>query len=180
MLPVTDAQVRLALLNHVVSRFAEAPAQALHAAGLEPGHVARLRRLSAVELGRLASIRDLAIGVKFDAETLNAALRAVAVASEARALEAHFVRHGASTQMMSTLFKMSRKVTLQRRRELAAWRPGGRVRLPDYATRERIFKAWLRIHDPSHRLRYYRLHQAFPHLALAVLEAVVREFEADR
>ena len=51
--------------------------------------------------------------------------------------------------------------------------------LPDYATRERIYQAWRAIADPSPRVRYYRLHQEFQHIPIAVLEAVVREFKAD-
>jgi hypothetical protein len=54
------------------------------------------------------------------------------------------------------------------------------MRLPDYGTRERIYRAWLRIEEPSLRVRYFRLHQAFEQLPIAVLEAVVREFEAAR
>ena len=34
------------------------------------------------------------------------------------------------------------------------------------------------IADPSPRVRYYRLHQMFPHVPIAVLEAVLRGFEA--
>ena len=38
---------------------------------------------------------------------------------------------------------------------------------------------WRAIGDPAPRVRYYRLHQEFQHVPIAVLEAVVREFEAD-
>lgn len=180
MLPLFDAQVRLVLLNHVAVRLAEAESTALHAAGIENEQLAQLRRLSALDLNRLASMRDLTIGVAFDAAGLNAGLRAVALVNEAKALEAYFIRHGASWQMMSALFKIRRKVTLKRRREYGAWRPSGRIRLPVLSTRERIYRAWLAIEDPSLRVRYYRLHQLFPQLSIAVLEAIVREFEAER
>ncbi|HNF78163.1 MAG TPA: STY4526/YPO1902 family pathogenicity island replication protein, partial [Thauera aminoaromatica] len=99
--------------------------------------------------------------------------------NEAKALETYFIRHGASTHLMSALFKLRRKLTLKRRRDIGARRPAGRVPLPDYATRERIYQAWRAIADPSPRVRYYRLHQEFQHIPIAVLEAVVREFEAD-
>ena len=33
--------------------------------------------------------------------------------------------------------------------------------------------------DPAPRIRYYQLHQAFTHLPIAVLEVVIRDFEAD-
>ena len=180
MLPLTDAQIRLVLLNHVAVRLAEAQPGDLHAAGIENEQVARLRQLSALDLSRLASMRDLTIGVAFDAAGLKSGLRTVALVNEANALEAYFIRNGASWQMMNRLFKIRRKITLKRRRECGAWRPSGRLRLPDYAMRERIYRAWLAIGDTNPRGCYYRLHQQFQHLAIAVLEAVVRQFEADR
>jgi hypothetical protein len=115
MLPLLDTQVRLVLLNHVAVRLAEAKPDELHAAGIENEHVARLRQLSALDLNRLATMRDLTIGVSFDAAGLTAGLRTVSLVNEAKALEAYFIRHGASWQMMSALFKIRRKATLRRR-----------------------------------------------------------------
>jgi hypothetical protein len=177
MLPLLDTQIRLVLLNHVAVRLAEAKPDELHAAGIAGEQLARLRQLSALDLNRLATMRDLSIGVSFDAAGLNAGLRNVSLVNEAKALEAYFIRHGASWQMMNTLFKIRRKVTLKRRRECGAWRPGGRFPLPDKAQRQRIHRVWASIEDPNPRVRYFRLHQAFPTLAIAVLEAVARSFE---
>jgi hypothetical protein len=164
MLPLLDTQVRLVLLNHVAVRLAEAQPDELHAAGIENEQLARLRQLSALDLNRLATMRELTIGVTFDAAELTAGLRTVSLVNEAKALEAYFIRHGASWQMMSALFKIRRKVTLRRRRDCGAWRPSGRFPLPDTALRERIYRAWHAIEDPDPRVRYYRLHQAFPKL----------------
>ncbi len=180
MLPLLDAQVRLMLLNHVAARLAEAQPTELHAAGIECEQLARLRQLSALDLNRLAAMRDLTIGVAFDPAGLKAGLRAVALMNEAKALEAYFICNGASWQMMNALFKIRRKVTLKRRRDCGTWRPSGRLPLPDYGLRERIYLTWLAIDDSNSRVRYYRLHQAFPQLSIAVLEAVVREYEADQ
>lgn len=177
MLPLLDTQVRLVLLNHVAVRLAEAKPDELHAAGIANEQLVRLRELSALDLNRLATMRDLGIGVAFDAAGLNAGLRAVSLVNEAKALEAYFIRHGASWQMMKALFKIRRKVTLKRRQESGAWRPGGRIPLPDKAQRQRIYRVWTSIEDPNPRVRYFRLHQAFPKLSIAVLEAVVRNFE---
>jgi len=124
-------------------------------------------------------MRDLTIGVSFDAAELTAGLRTVSLVNEAKALEAYFIRHGASWQMMSALFKIRRKVTLKRRRDCGAWRRSGRMPLPDTAMRERICRAWMAIEDPEPRVRYYRLHQVFPKLSIAVLEAVARGFEEE-
>ena len=88
MLPLFDTQVRLVLLNHVAVRLAEANPDELHAAGIENEQLARLRQLSALDLNRLATMRDLNIGESFDAAGLTAGLRTVSLVNEVKALEA--------------------------------------------------------------------------------------------
>ena len=180
MLPLRDPQIRLALFHYVAARPAGAQLRELRAAGIEHEQLEVLRRLSPPDLARLAAMRELTIGVAFDAARLKEGLRALALVNEAKALEAYFIRHGASYRLMRTLFKVRRKVTYRRRRESGAWRPAGRMHLPTYATRERIYRTWRGIQDPSPRLRYYRLHQAFQHYAIAALESIIREFEVRR
>ena len=180
MLPLLDAQVRLVLLNHVAVRLAETEPTTLHAVGIDTDQIARLRQLSALDLNRLAAMRDLAIGVAFDVSGLKAGLRAVTLVNEARALEAYFIRNGASCKMMSEFFKIRRKATLKRRRDCGAVRTSGRVPLPGYETQEHIYRTWLNLKEVNPRERYYRLHQAFLHFAIAVLEASVRECELYR
>ncbi len=179
MLPLHDTQVRLVLLNHVTTRLAEARPDELDAVGIGNEQLDRLRQLSALDLNRLAAMRTLTIGISLDGEALQAGLRTVALVREAKALEVYFIRHGASTRLMSALFKIRRKLTLKFRRELGVCRPSGRVPLPQYATRERIYRVWRSIADPAPRVRYFQLHQAFLHLPIAVLEVVIRDFEED-
>ena len=180
MLPLLDAQVRLVLLNYVAVRLADGEPTELHAAGIDTEQIARLRQLSALDLNRLAAMRDFAIGVAFDASGLRAGLRAVALANEVRAMEAYFISNGASCKMMCEFFKIRRKVTLNRRRNCGAVRPSGRVPLPGYETQEHIYRTWLNLKEINPRERYYRLHQAFPHFAIAILEASVQECELYR
>ena len=81
---------------------------------------------------------------------------------------------------MKRLFKVRHKLTLQRRREFRVRRPPGRTPLPDFATRERIWRVWAAISEPDPRARYYQLHQTFCGLSLAVLAAVISEFEKEQ
>jgi hypothetical protein len=109
----------------------------------------------------------------------SAGLRAVSLVNEAKALEAYFIRHGASWQMMSALFKIRRKVTLRRRRDCGAWRPSGRFRFPI----PRCASAFTGHGWPS-RIRSRGCATTacirhFPKLSLAVLEAVARGFEEE-
>jgi hypothetical protein len=159
-------------------RLAEHDEETLRAAGIDPDELARLRALSALDLSRLAGMRALVIGVALGGGGLKAGLRGVALANEAKSLETYFIRHGASWQMMKTLFKVRHKLTLERRRELGAWRPPGRLRLPDAATCEQIGRTWLTLREANPRMRYLRLHQAFADLPIATLAAVVARFEA--
>lgn len=177
MLPLCDPQLRLGLLQHLAVRLREDDTQALRALGIEPAQLARLRALPAPELSRLASMRGLTIGVALDAGGLKAGLRAVALAGEAKALETYFIRHGASWRMMKALFKLSHRRTLDRRRELGVRRSGGRFRLPDARTVESICRVWYALREADLRLRYRRLHQAFPEWSLAALAAVVEAYE---
>ena len=179
MLPLHDTQVRLVLLNHVTTRLADARPGELDAVGIGNEQLDRLRQLSAIDLNRLAAMRTLTIGISLDGEALQAGLRTVALIKEAKTLEVYFIRHGASTRLMSALFKIRRKLTLKFRRDFGVCRPSGRVPLPDYATRERIYRVWRSITDPAPRIRYYQLHQAFLHLPIAVLEVVIRDFDED-
>ena len=179
MLPLHDTQVRLVLLNHVTLRLAQARPDELVAVGIAREQLTCLRQLSALDLNRLASIRTLTIGLSLDRETLQAGLRTVALVKEAKALEAYFIRHGASTQLMNALFKVSPKLTLQRRRDFDARLPCGRVPLPEHAVRRRIRQVWRSICDPAARVRYYQLHLVFSHLPIAVLEVVIRDCDTE-
>lgn len=178
MLPLTEAQIRLALLNHVAVKLSEGDVAALQRAGIDSELLAQLREISAIDLNRLAEMRELMIGVAFKGSSLAAGLRRAALVEDAKALETYFIRNGATWEMMKALFRMGRKSMLRRRREARAWRGRGRLPLPDSDTRKRIFCAWLALKDLSPRTRYYRLHQGFSQFSIAALAAVVRQFEA--
>lgn len=173
MLPLLDHQLRVSMLNQIVARMADAELDALHVGGVDVGRLTRLRDLSAVDMSRLAAVRSLVIQVDLDLDSLDAALRIVSVMSHARALEAYFIRHGASWQQMTRLFKLPRKDTLRRRRIAGVKRIGGRFPMPDAITRDQIVHAWEKLNTADPRLRYYELHQRFLTVSLATLEAVL-------
>lgn len=179
MLPLHDTHVRLTLLNHIAVQLGSGDSGAFRAAGIEADLLEHLRGLSAADLHRLAAMREPMFAVSIDATKLKAGLRALALANEAKAQETYFIQHGASWSLMKRLFKMRHKLTLQRRRELGVRRRSGRLRLPDFASRERIWRVWAAINDPDPRARYYQLHQSFRELSLEALETVVSEFEKE-
>jgi hypothetical protein len=180
MLPVLDPQVRTVLLHHVALRASQISAEEVQAAGLDAKRLRALRRLSVHELERLASMRTLPIGVVLDVNALDGALRAIALGDQARALESHFVLHGASCRLMTALFRLPRKATHRMRQQLGVIHPAGRPTLPDPVERERIVRCWTSLEHLEARQRYQRLHQAFVNHPIAVLEAVIRRSETWR
>ena len=66
MLPLRDAQLRLVLLNHIAVRLSAGDPADLHSAGIESEQLVRLKELSAIDLSRLAAMRELGIGVALD------------------------------------------------------------------------------------------------------------------
>jgi hypothetical protein len=173
MLSLRDPHVRLVLLSHIASRAAAGAAAELNAAGIQEEQVEKLRELKAMDLIHLADMHGFPIGVTFELVRLEAALRGVAMLNRAKSLELYFVRNGASSRMMHTLFKTKHKATRERRREQGAWLPPGRARLPRRALRDRIVRVWLSIKESDARIRYYLLHRSFHDLPIAVLEAVI-------
>ena len=180
MLPLRDGHLRLLLLTHLVARLEQGEQEELRSAGIEPEQLDRLRALSVSDIHRLAALRQPMIGLALDATALQAGLRSLAVIKEAQSLEQYFIRHGASPAMMTALFKMPYKTTLDRRRAAGLGRGPGRPALPPPEVRDRIHQSWADLAHLDVRQRYYSLHQAFPSLSLHTLSLVVTEFEDER
>ena len=173
MLPLCDPHVRLVLLSHIAARAAAGATAELSAAGIHEDQLGRLRELSAMDLIHLANMHGFPILVTFELARLEGALRSVSMLNHAKAMELYFIRNGASSRMMHTLFKTPHKATRTRRRESGAWLPPGRTRLPHRSVRDRILRVWFSIKDEDSRMRYYTLHRSFPDIAIAVWEAVI-------
>lgn len=100
----------------------------------------------------------------------------------------YFVKHGASAQMVSTLFKKSAEEVRRLREALlpAGSISVGRTALPkDPMVREDIHQAWSEIckgrgGEESLRDRLFRLHQRFADYSIATLYSTIHEFEDDQ
>lgn len=72
----------------------------------------------------------------------------------------------------------SQALSQRRRAEIGVRLRSGRPRLPPRYLRERIQRVWASLQDKDIKLRYYRLHRAFPELTLQAIELVVRTDES--
>lgn len=177
MLPLVDPHIRFALLSHLAFRMGDFELERARLPNAVAERIARLRELSVLDLGRLSSMHSVGLSVVLDAHGLEEGMRALSNVRERRSLEAYFLRHGASWRLMASLFKVQRRDTLRRRRVVGVRRPPGRFRLPDPDLRERIYHVWVSYTGFEPRERFWRLHQHFPELSFAELEAVLRTYE---
>jgi hypothetical protein len=95
----------------------------------------------------------------------------------------YFIRHGATSGMLTKLFKISSAdVTLKRRLFTGTPSSLRRPSMPPHPVRELIQKRWFEIRkgkqeEPERAEDYEELHMHFPLLTFATLYAVVHEFD---
>ena len=96
-----------------------------------------------------------------------------------RQRQEYFVKHGATPDMLVSLFKMTPN---QIRTMRATLRPSngmvGRPTMPEIAERDRIQIAWVTIcaNESDMRERYYTLHQQFAMHPMSALWSTINEF----
>ena len=186
MIVIRDQQLRLLVLAQLV-RELQASAQGEAAppppAGFTAQQVEELRSLSTAELVKLSEMTEPRVAVQIDAGSLEHGLRQVDYLSKrSRQLE-FFITHGATSSMLTKLFKISSAdVTLKRRLFSGTASSLRRPAMPPHPVRELIQKRWFEVRkgkerEPERAEDYEELHQHFPLLTFATLYAVVHEFD---
>lgn len=185
MIEIRDQQLRLLVLTHLIRELQKSAEESRAAPpGLTEAQYAELRALSTDDLVRLSEMQEPRVAVQIDAGTFEHGLRQVGyIGKRSRQIE-HFIRHGATSAMLSKLFRISSTdVTLKRRLFAGTHDKLRRPAMPAPAVREAIQKRWWEIrrgkeHDPLRPEDYEALHADFPTLTYATLWAVVHEFDA--
>jgi hypothetical protein len=123
------------------------------------------------------------VAVQIDAGSLEHGLRQVDyLTRRSRQLE-FFIRHGATSNMLTKLFKISSAdVTLKRRLFSGTSSALRRPAMPSHPVRELIQRRWYEIRkgkqdEPVRAEDYEALHHDFPQHTFATLWAVVHEFD---
>ena len=184
MYVIRDQQLRLMLLAQLIRELQETAAeQAPTPAGLTPEQAAELRSLTSAELVQLSGMTEPRVAVQIDAGSLDHGLRQVDYLNKrSRQLE-HFIRHGATSNMLTKLFRISSADVTLKRRLFAGTSPLlRRPAMPPHAVRERIQLRWYEIRkgkerEPVRAEDYEELHADFPAHTYATLWAVVHEFD---
>lgn len=186
MIYIRDPQLRLLMLAHLIRELQKQKDGAGGApppAGLSEIQAAELRALTSDDLVRLAEMPDPRVAIAIDVGSFEHGLRQVDYLSKrSRQLE-FFIRHGATSSMLTKLFKISSAdVTLKRRLFAGTSSNLRRPSMPTHAIREKICARWFEIRkgkerEPERAEDYEELFADFPQHTFATLYAVAHEFD---
>ena len=184
MIVIRDQQLRLLVLAHLIRQLQEQGEGATPPPdGFTEKQIEELQALSSSALVQLAEMTEPRVAIQIDAGSLEHGLRQVDYLNKrSRQLE-HFIRHGATSNMLTKLFKISSADVTLKRRLFAGTSPLlRRPAMPAHAVRELIQKKWFEIRkgkerEPVRAEDYEQLHQAYPPHTYATLWAVVHEFD---
>lgn len=178
MFDATDPALRLLALQQLIDALHTGRWEKLIKAGLKPETLERLRRTPLEDAATVVTRNELRVLLRIDGDSLEKCLNRIELQRADETIKEYFVRHGATPTLVKRLFKLDR-ATLEQLRHLLGANARGRTPMPKPKERDAIHAKWreLDAEDSDMRMRYYRLHQAFPQHAIRVLEAVLKEFE---
>src|SRR6478609_7849048 len=166
MFVIRDQQLRLLVLAHLI-REMKGSAQGTLPGGLTEQQAIDLQALTSSELVKLSEMTEPRVAIQIDAGSLEHGLRQVDYLNKrSRQLE-HFIRHGATSSMLSKLFKISSADVTLKRRLFAGTSPLlRRPAMPPHPVREKIQSRWFEIRkgkdrEPVRAEDYEELHHEF-------------------
>lgn len=183
---VRDQQLRLLLLAQLIREIqAAASEQAPTPPGFSEQQIEQLQSLSSAELVQLSAMAEPRVAIQIDAGSLDHGLRQVDYLNKrSRQLE-YFIKHGATSSMLTKLFRISSADVTLKRRLFAGTSPLlRRPAMPPHPVREQITNRWFEIRkgkerEPERAEDYEALHREFPKHTFATLYSVVHEFDRE-
>ena len=184
MIVIRDQQLRLLVLAQLIRELQQgAQRKSPPPDGFTEKQVEELRTLSSAELVKLSEMTEPRVAIEIDAGSLEHGLRQVDyLTKRSRQLE-FFIVHGATSNMLTKLFRISSADVTLKRRLFAGTSPLlRRPAMPAHAVREQIQKRWFEVRkgkerEPIRAEDYQELHEDFPRHTFATLWAVVHEFD---
>jgi hypothetical protein len=186
MIVIRDQQLRLLVLAQLVRELQQSAQDKVSPPeGFTEAQAEELAALSTAELVKLSEMTEPRVAVQIDAGSLEHGLRQVDYLSKrSRQLE-YFIVHGATSNMLTKLFRISSAdVTFKRRLFSGTASSLRRPSMPPHAMREKIQARWFEIRkgkerEPVRAEDYEELHADFGQYTFATLWAVVHEFDND-
>lgn len=186
MIVIRDQQLRLMVLAHLIRELQKSALdQGPVPEGFTERQIEELQALSSAELVKLSEMTEPRVAIQIDAGSLEHGLRQVDYLSKRSKQLEYFIVNGATSNMLSKLFKISSAdVTLKRRLFSGTASSLRRPAMPPHPMREKITNRWYEIRkgkerEPLRAEDYEELHHDFPQYTFATLWAVVHEFDKE-
>src|SRR6202158_1113365 len=184
MIVIRDQQLRLMVLAQLVRELQQgAQERSPPPPEFTERQVEELGELSSAELVKLSEMAEPRVAIQIDAGSLEHGLRQVDyLTKRSRQLE-YFIRHGATSNMLTKLFRISSAdVTLKRRLFAGTSSMLRRPSMPPHPVREKIQQRWHEIRkgkerEPVRAEDYEELHADYSQHTFATLCAVVHGFD---
>lgn len=181
MLAVNDPTLKRLLLELIVEKIDSDGMDELLKSGFTPDFLDAMRHRPARDLIQIANTSQLQIQVSLAPQIITNLLTRLDMVRRDTTLREYFVRHGASSELVCTLFKLSVD-EFRRLRDLLfdGVVPSGRARLPATKVRDQIHVTWRNLErempNASTRELIYRLHKAYPDYTISALHMTLNEF----
>jgi Protein of unknown function (DUF2857) len=148
------------LLGFISRRIRAGDIEQLIREGVPVEVIDMLRTMTADQLTDLAGSRDALFAVRVESSAFQRAVKGVQHTTKWSELQSYFVQHGATVQMMQSLFRLSRSNIRELRRWICAEPPS--LMMPSEQAREELLAAWHSLHSVADaRERLKLLHQQF-------------------
>jgi Protein of unknown function (DUF2857) len=178
---IRDEHVRFLVLSHLIEN-AIHNQDCAQECGIDPRELEALASLPSSDLARLAALPEPRISISMDGKQLAHGFRLLSHLKNQSQLLAYFIKNGATTSMLASLFRVSAAEVVAQRSALGVEVARKKPALPPVSTREAIQNRWHQIRSKRADTKpgpseYMALHEAFPGYSLASLNASVHEFD---
>ena len=178
---IRDEHIRFLVFSHLIERAVHDRAFA-DECGADPADLDALVNLPSTDLVKLAALPEPRLSVWMDGKQLAHGFRLLSHLKNHSQMIAYFVKNGATTAMLMSLFHITAAEVTAQRTALGITPERKKPSLPPLQAREKIQTTWHHIAKnhtsgktgPSD---YYALHQAFPSYTFASLNASLHEFD---
>jgi len=179
MIPLDDRYSKKLVLEHLVSCI-DSDVNDLLIGGLTPEALEAMKDRPARDLMRVAEMHQFEVKVQINSSALLSCFQRLDSMKRQQELKEYFVLHGATPDMLASLFKISLAEIRTMRAALCKQSlTSGRPPKPDLEKSIEIYKRWEEIAKQEQDIReqFYLLHQQFPAFPLSSLWATICEFK---
>jgi Protein of unknown function (DUF2857) len=178
---IRDEHIRFLVFSHLIEGAVHDRAFA-EECGANPADLDALANLPSTDLVRLAALPEPRLSVWMDGKQLAHGFRLLSHLKNNSQMIAYFVKNGATTAMLMSLFRITAAEVAAQRATWGITAERKKPSLPPVKVREEIQTTWHHIVKNRTASKtgpndYYALHQAFPGYTFASLNASLHEFD---